>query len=94
MTNQQKQQQCFTLSRCSLALLHLIQMMLNQVGDHPSLRRCASGANPGGGEAKQQAALSQLGGATETMFDDFDHADLVSLAKRYGIKRDGVQPLR
>ena len=50
--------------------------------------------NPGGGEAKQQAALSQLGGATETMFDDFDHADLVSLAKRYGIKRDGVQPLR
>ena len=39
-------------------------------------------------------ALSQLGGATETMFDDFDHADLVSLAKRYGIKRDGVQPLR
>ena len=39
-------------------------------------------------------ALSQLGGATETMFDDFDHADPVSLAKRYGIKRDGVQPLR
>ena len=29
-----------------------------------------------------------------TMLDDFDHADLVSLAKRYGIKRDGVQPLR
>ena len=28
----------------------------------------------------------------ETMFDDVDHADLVSLAKRYGIKRDGVQP--
>ena len=27
-----------------------------------------------------------------TMLDDFDHADLVSLAKRYGIKRDGVQP--
>ena len=26
------------------------------------------------------------------MFDDFENADLVSLAKRYGIKWDGVQP--